>query len=93
MVVAAPITRLDGCVTDIDIDNYRPLPLSPLVAGPTIGALDSIVVPEPEPGIDIDELLADAENAQAQIENALTALSDAGAAIDIIIAALNAAQL
>jgi hypothetical protein len=90
---AAPITRLDGCVTDIDIDNYRPLPLSPLVAGPTIGALDSIVVPEPEPGIDIDELLADAENAQAQIENALTALSDAGAAIDIIIAALNAAQL
>lgn len=90
---AAPIDRLDGSVTDFDIDNYRPLPLSPLVAGPTIGALDALFVPEPEPDIDLDGILADAEEAQAQVEEAMVVLSKAALAIDEIIAALKAAQI
>lgn len=88
------IARFDEWVTDFWVDNYRPNAGSPLVTGPTVGALDTLVIPDPEPVCEVGAIIADAETVRAQLATISMAADDALANIDKIIAALNdAAQV
>lgn len=83
------IARFDEWVTDFWVDNYRPNAGSPLVTGPTVGALDTLVIPDPEPVCEVGAIIADAETVRAQLATISMAADDALANIDKIIAALN----
>lgn len=72
---ATPISRIDDVYTDFNLDDYRPLAESPLVAGQTIGALDAIVPPPPPPPDpperDVAWLIGELEAVRAHVDDTI----------------------
>lgn len=91
---SAVIKRVDGVVTDFDRNNYRPLPGSPLVDAPVIGAMEPETEPEPEPEPkpepEWDWILAEMEDQRAQLATISLAVEDAQEINRIVTGYINA---